>query len=150
MSKLRIELLDPIKTPLISRLYKAHYPSGKAKKNEDIVVGYLDSEIVAVARLRTIAPYRLLTGMLVVPYIQKSGYGHQLLNHCQAHLLKDGDFCFAYSHLESFYAQHQFKTTDPEKLPAPLLSLYRRYSQAGKQLTAMRFLAKPSPHQAVC
>ncbi|ANU37706.1 hypothetical protein VSVS05_02628 [Vibrio scophthalmi] len=32
MNELRIETLDPIKLPLVSRLYKAYYPSGKAKK----------------------------------------------------------------------------------------------------------------------
>ncbi|TOM41494.1 GNAT family N-acetyltransferase, partial [Vibrio parahaemolyticus] len=31
-NSLIIEVLNPIKLPLIKKLYKAHYPSGRAKK----------------------------------------------------------------------------------------------------------------------
>ena len=52
MSSLHIEVLDPIKLALVSRLYKAYYPSGKAKKDELIIVGYSDNQLTSVVRFQ--------------------------------------------------------------------------------------------------
>ncbi len=139
---LSIEVLDPIKTPLVTRFYKSHYPSGKAKKNEHILVGYLDKTLVAVVRFREIDGFRLLTGMLVDPAYQGKGLGHALLKHCENNELTSKDYCFAYSHLESFYAQHGFQALESDDLPNSLKNLYLRYMGSGKSLTAMQF----NPH----
>ncbi len=139
MKPLEITVLDPIKLPLVSRLYKAHYPSAKAKRNELTLTGYCDATLAAVVRLRPIDQYRLLTGMLVIPSHQNMGYGHQLLNYCQQHLLTGQDFCFAYQHLQNFYAGHGFHALEADALPHPLSTLFQRYSSAGKQLVAMQY-----------
>lgn len=135
---LDIEPLDPIKLPLITRLYKQHYPSGKAKRDELIIAGYLEGTLSAVVRFRSIESYRLLTGMLVIPAAQGKGLGHQLLDYCQHQVLQTGDYCFAYQHLHSFYAQHGF--VEEPALPGALDNLYRRYTASGKKLVAMRYL----------
>ncbi|CAH0541743.1 GNAT family N-acetyltransferase [Vibrio marisflavi] len=140
MSKLRIELLEPIKLPLITKLYKAHYPSGKAKKNEKIIVGYLDNQIVAVVRLRSIAPYRLLTGMLVIPEQRGFGFASELLQFCQQYELKEKDYCFAYPHLEQFYLSQGFKKVNSRQLPTLLEQLFSRYTNCGKALIAMQYI----------
>ncbi|MDA9556713.1 GNAT family N-acetyltransferase [Vibrio sp.] len=140
MPELQIAILEPIKVPLVSRLYKQYYPSGKAKKDELIITGELDKQLVAVVRFRRIADYRLLTGMLVVPTHQGQGLGHQLMQHCQSHILENKDFCFAYTHLEGFYSQHGFVKLDAEQLPAELKTLFIRYTDSGKKLTAMQFI----------
>lgn len=147
-TSLRIEPLDPIKLPLITRLYKAHYPSAKAKKNELTIVGYtplMDNaanshdELCCVVRLRPIDPYRLLTGMLVLPDYRGNGIAHQLMQHCRQHMLTPNDYCFAYTHLAPFYAQHGFVTLEPDTLPPPLRTLFMRYCHSGKSLVAMQF-----------
>lgn len=139
MSHLTFEILDPIKLPLVSRLYKAHYPSGKAKKDELTVVAYKESKMVAVVRFRSVEQFRLLTGMLVIPEYRAKGVGHELLNYCQQQILKQDDFCFAYEHLEAFYATHGFETVEMTQLPNSLKMLFERYISSGKKLIAMKY-----------
>ena len=139
MSVLTIETLDPIKLPLVARLYKQYYPSGKAKKDELTIVGYEQANMVAVVRFRNIEEYRLLTGMLVVPERREQGLGHQLMAHCREQVLTANDFCFAHQHLESFYAQHGFTTQQEQDLPNSLKQLFQRYSNSGKKLVAMQY-----------
>lgn len=136
---LRIEPLDPLKLPLITRLYKAHYPSAKAKSHELTLVAYQDNHLCGVVRLRPIDRFRLVTGMLVVPEFRGQGIAHHLMEHCQQHLFKTDDYCFAYEHLVPFYAQHSFTALDPATLPEPLHSLFQRYSRSGKALVAMHW-----------
>ncbi|WP_084715804.1 GNAT family N-acetyltransferase [Vibrio galatheae] len=135
---MQIETLDPIKLPLVSRLYKAYYPSGKAKKDELTITGSIENQLVAVVRFRTIEQYRLLTGMLVTPDHRGAGLGHQLMAHCTEQVLSEQDFCFAYAHLEAFYTQHGFKTIEVELLPNSLKGLFDRYSLK-KTLIPMQF-----------
>ncbi|EGU39789.1 GNAT family N-acetyltransferase [Vibrio scophthalmi] len=139
MHDLRIEMLDPIKLPLVSRLYKAHYPSGKAKKNEATIVGYQNNQLVCVVRFRPIEQYQLLTGMLVIPEQRAHGFGHQLLNYCQQTVCNSRTFCFAYPHLEEFYQQHGFITLREEQLPNGLSQLFTRYISSGKALIPMHY-----------
>lgn len=141
MSTLSIEVLDPIKLPLVTRLYKQHYPSGKAKKDELTIVGYLDQQLTAVVRFRSIDHYRLLTGMLVEPEKRGLGLGHELMAYCRKEVLTEQDYCFAYQHLEAFYAQHGFVRTDEANLPNSLQQLFVRYTNSGKKLLAMHYQA---------
>jgi len=143
MSAMQIEQLDPMKLPLVARLYKSFYPSGKAKKDELTLVGYTENQMAAVVRFRTIERYRLLTGMLVVPDFRGRGLGHELMCYCLQHVLSEGDYCFAYQHLEGFYAQHGFKTIDCQELPNSLKGLYDRYTRT-KTLVPMKYLVSES------
>ncbi|WP_394243676.1 GNAT family N-acetyltransferase [Vibrio astriarenae] len=138
MAMLDIELLDPIKLPLVTRLYKQYYPS-KPKRDELIYVGYHQKQLCAVVRFRTIERYRLLTGMLVSPQYQGKGFGHQLLKYCEHNILTQADYCFAYEHLEAFYRAHGFETVIADDLPGALKGLYLRYTSSGKKLVAMQF-----------
>ena len=135
---MRIEQLDPIKLPLITRLYKAYYPSAKPKKEELTLVGYVDGDLACVTRFRIIESHRLLTGMLVIPRYRGSGLAHQLMSYCKDSVLAKGDFCFAYAHLEELYAKHNFKTIEPEQLPKHLQVMFERYSRK-KRLVAMAY-----------
>ncbi|OLQ89960.1 GNAT family N-acetyltransferase [Vibrio ponticus] len=144
MRQLRIETLDPIKLPLVARLYKAHYPSGKAKSNELTIAGYLEHQLACVVRFRPIEQYHLLTGMLVVPELRELGLGHQLLNHCQTEVCNTNTYCFAYPHLENFYQQHGFATISADTLPNSLNQLFTRYTGSGKALIPMHYFDKQS------
>ncbi|WP_253825798.1 GNAT family N-acetyltransferase [Vibrio sp. RE86] len=138
MSAMQIEQLDPMKLPLVSRLYKSFYPSGKAKKDELTFVGYQENQLAAVVRFRTIEQCRLLTGMLVVPDFRGNGLGHELMAYCLEYVLTEGDYCFAYQHLESFYSQHGFTTIEHQDLPNALKSLFERYTRT-KTLVPMKY-----------
>ncbi|MBD1567447.1 GNAT family N-acetyltransferase [Vibrio sp. S12_S33] len=147
MTQLNFEVLPPIKLPLIKRIYKDHYPSTKAKKDELCIVGTLDGTICAVVRFRNIEQYRLLTGMLVVPELRGQGVGSQLLDHCESHVLTSQDYCFAYRHLKSFYAAHGFRPLSPNETPQNLKQLLERYLRSGKDLIPMRYMGKASENQ---
>ena len=139
-SSLIIEVLNPIKLPLIKRLYKAHYPAGRAKRDELIITASIDNSIVALLRMKTVEKSRLLTGMLVVPKYRGTGVGEALLEHCTSKVFNYGDYCFAFSHLENYYAQHGFKTIESTELPNSLKMAYLRYVESGKDFIPMQFI----------
>lgn len=136
---LRFEILDPIKLPLVKKLYKAYYPSGRAKADEIIWVAMAEHKIAALLRLKTIEEDQLLTGMLVIPDMRQQGVGHALLSHCQEHVFDHQVYCLAYAHLEHYYAQHGFATIDAAQLPNGLKMRFERYSASGKDLIPMQF-----------
>lgn len=139
MNQLDIKKLDPLMIPLVQKLYKKYYKSGKAKSDELIYVAYWQSELCGVVRLRTVDQYRLLTGMLIIPKYRKIGLAHLMMKHCTNETLNSDDYCFAYSGLQPFYHQHGFELVKTEYLPAPLKQLFIRYSQSGKDLIPMKF-----------
>ncbi len=139
-NSLIIEVLNPIKLPLIKRLYKAHYPSGRAKRDELIITASHEGSIVALLRMKSVENYRLLTGMLVVPEYRGTGVGNALLTHCKNKVFTDGDYCFAFMHLETYYSQHGFKTIDSSELPNSLKMAFQRYVDSGKDLIPMQFI----------
>ncbi len=139
-NSLNIEVLNPIKLPIIKKLYKTYYPAGRAKKDELIITASSEGSIVALLRMKTIETSRLLTGMLVVPEARGIGVGKALLTHCEQNIFRNGDYCFAFMHLESYYAQHGFKTIDSSKLPNSLKMSFQRYIDSGKDLIPMQFV----------
>lgn len=141
MRQIHIKPLDPIKLPLVQKLYKAFYPSAKPKRDELILTAYLQSELAAVVRFRQIDQYRLMTGMLVIPKYRGQSVGEQLLSYCQQQVLNSRDFCFAYPYLESYYSKYGFVKHENEPLPAEINLLYERYTASGKPLTAMQFIS---------
>ncbi|MGU3847201.1 GNAT family N-acetyltransferase, partial [Vibrio diabolicus] len=85
----------------------------------------------ALLRLKTVDRSRLLTGMLVTPTLRGPGIGKELLTHCKNNVFTDGDYCFAFTHLESYYSKHGFKTIDCSELPHPLKMAFQRYVDSG-------------------
>ncbi|OEF24361.1 GNAT family N-acetyltransferase [Vibrio rumoiensis] len=139
MNELIFQQLDPIKLPLIKPIYKAFYPSAKPKKNEAIIVGYAESNIVAIVRFRPIGEYSLLTGMLVIPSFRHSGIATDLLTFCKTQHLNSSCFCFAYTHLKNFYKKAGFEVKTIVELPPPLQQLFQRYTSNGKNLLPMQY-----------
>lgn len=139
MHEVEFQTLSPIKLPLIKAFYKQYYPSAKPKKNETIIVGYQQTNIIAVVRFRPVEQYQLLTGMLVHPDLRKQNIGSTLLQYCQINTLDSNTYCFAYSHLETFYQQAGFSTIDINTLPNSLQLLFKRYIQSGKSLMPMHY-----------
>ncbi|EGR2798145.1 N-acetyltransferase [Vibrio navarrensis] len=137
---IRIERLDPIKLPMVKKLYKSYYPSAKAKTDEQIIVAYQEHQMVGLVRFKPIEEWLLLTGMLVIPTHRQQGVGHALLSYCRENTLNSHCYCFAYPHLPPFYAQHGFKTIELDALPNSLKQKYLRYCESGKDLIPMQFI----------
>lgn len=144
-----IEVLNPIKLPLIKKLYKAHYPAGRAKKDELIITVCSEGSILALLRMKTIEASRLLTGMLVVPQARGTGVGKALLAHCEENIFRPGDYCFAFMHLESYYSLYGFKAIDSSALPNSLKMAYQRYVDSGKDLIPMQFIPSQTPNRVL-
>jgi len=125
--------------PLAKQFYKTNYPSAKVKSSDTIITLRISNTIKAILRLKVIADYRLLTGMVVEKGMQKQGIGSYLLAHCQQHLFKRHDYCFAFEHLVPFYTTFGFNAIEPAQLPPELHSLFERYTRHGKSLVAMKF-----------
>ncbi len=139
-NSLIIEVLNPIKLPLIKKLYKAYYPAGRAKRDELIITANHEGSMVALLRMKSVESFRLLTGMLVVPEYRGTGVGKALLTHCQNKVFSDGDYCFAFMHLEAYYSRYGFKTIDSSELPNSLKMAFQRYIDGGKDLIPMQFI----------
>lgn len=140
MDTLNFGLLDPIRLPLAKKIYKSHYPAAKPKADERIITAKQGHQLCGLVRFRSIETYRLMTGMLVIPDYREAGVGHALMRYLVANELSEHDFCFALSHLESFYSQHGFETISEDALPNAIKQLYMRYIQGGKSLVAMRYI----------
>ncbi len=95
---------------------------------------------MALLRMKPAENSRLLTGMLVVPEVRGTGVGTAILIHCEKNVFKDGDYCFAFMHLEAYYAKHGFKVIDSSKLPNSLKMAFQRYVDSGKDLIPMQFI----------
>ncbi|USD65414.1 GNAT family N-acetyltransferase [Vibrio sp. SCSIO 43136] len=141
MTQLRFEQIEPIKLPLVKRFYKQHYPAGKAKSDELIIAAYSGPAMVAVVRFRHIEETRLLTGMVVDTKYRSQGIGAALMAYCQQQILRDQDYCFALEHLENFYCRFGFETTDTTNMPGCLQNLFKRYTQSGKSLKPLQYVA---------
>ncbi|SJN58464.1 Acetyltransferase (GNAT) family protein [Vibrio ruber DSM 16370] len=140
MDHLSFEMLDPLKLPLVQRFYKQHYPTAKPKRNELIYTAHIAGQLCAVVRFRHIGTsYLLLTGMAVAKELRAQGIGHQLLSYCEAYVLKQHVFCFAYRHLENFYHQHHFERQSPQTLPVEINHLYQRYCNQGRDILPMQY-----------
>lgn len=139
MTTFKFSVLDPVKIPLVKKIYKSHYPAGKPKSDERIIVATQESQIVAIVRLKSFDQYRLMTGMLVIPEYRGLGVGHQLMQYLYSNELTGNDCCFALTHLQGFYAQHGFRPLDAHALPNKLKQLFERYTASGKALIAMRY-----------
>ncbi|MEZ8107242.1 GNAT family N-acetyltransferase [Vibrio cortegadensis] len=140
MSEVKIEQLDPIKIPLIKKLYKDHYPSAKAKKSELIITISESNQLSGVVRFREIEHFRLLTGMLTIPKKRGMGLANKLMAHCKSNILTRSDYCFAYNHLELFYQKHCFIRVEVDDMPNSVKCLFLRYVNSGKDLIPMQFV----------
>lgn len=146
MSKLSFHILQPIRFPLINRLYKSYYPAGKAKRDETIWVGEDESNIVCCVRFKSIEDIQLLTGMLVKPDLRGQGISEQLLVATIEQVEEQPCYCFAFSHLVALYQKANFVVINDNELPHFLASRFKRYSDSGKSLVPMMY-QKPALSQ---
>lgn len=143
MTNLKHGLIDRLHFPLVKKFYQAYYPSGKANKADPIWVLRNTSKILVCLRLKQFDQCQLLTAMVTHPDFRQQGLGLNLLNRLildtKQPLSNKPCYCFAFTHLVSFYQQAQFKEITPETLPAALKCRFIAYTQSGKSLTPMLY-----------
>lgn len=143
MSQVRYQQLNPIRLPIINKLYKDFYPAGKAKRDETLWVGESQQGIICCVRFKYIGELQLLTGMLVKPEYRGQKIATQLLQHAIPQINQKPCYCFAFKELEALYQQAGFITLDPQQLPHDLQQRFERYCNSGKKLIPMHYIAQP-------
>ncbi|WP_261816241.1 GNAT family N-acetyltransferase [Vibrio gallicus] len=138
MHNLSITEMDPIRLPLLRKVYKQHYPSTKVKAGDKIFIAEHNSQLIGAVRFRHIEQWRLLTGMVVIEKYRGRGVASSMLKALRPTQLDQDVYCFAYTHLTKMYAVHGFVTIDPQQLPGSLKGLYCKYSQS-KSLSCMQY-----------
>ncbi|MBL4831327.1 MAG: GNAT family N-acetyltransferase [Aliivibrio sp.] len=134
--------LEPIKLPLVSKLYKEHYPAGRPKRGETIFIVKSDQVLIGAVRFQITDNAQLLTGMLIHPEFRGLGIGHLLLEHCKKQISATKCYCFSFPHLTNFYYQHHFEEISENQLPESLRGRFKRYVDSGKQLHSLQFKMK--------
>lgn len=142
MHKIEFHLLEPLRFPLVNKLYKDHYPSGKAKRDETIWVGEQEKQIIAAVRFKTIESEQLLMGMVVHQDFRGKKIASQFLAALDKQLQQLPCYCFALQDLEIFYQQGGFNSISSNELPHALKQRFERYSQHGKKLIPMLYQNK--------
>jgi N-acetylglutamate synthase-like GNAT family acetyltransferase len=125
--------------PLVKKFYQEHYPSGKPNKADPIWVIRDKGKILCAVRLKQIVDSQLLTGMVTEPAHRNLGLGSQLISSIHYPLSEKPTYCFAFTHLVSFYKANHFTTISAEILPEELESRFRAYTAQGRDLTPMRY-----------
>ncbi|SMY39107.1 GNAT family N-acetyltransferase [Photobacterium andalusiense] len=141
MSPIRYQQLNPIRLPIINKLYKDFYPAGKAKRDEILWVGESQQGVICCVRFKYIGELQLLTGMLVKPEYRNQKIATQLLQHATPQIQQKPCYCFAFKELEALYQQAGFITLQPQQLPHDLQQRFERYCHSGKKLIPMHYNA---------
>lgn len=136
--------LDPIRLPLVNKLYKDFYPAGKAKRDECIWVAEDNNRIIASVRFKLIDDVQLLTGMLVLPEYRLKGIANELIQATYSQIQQKTCYCFAFQELENLYQKSGFDTIEIEKLPYNIKQRFLRYANSGKKLIPMVFVQSSS------
>ncbi|WP_413114097.1 GNAT family N-acetyltransferase [Thaumasiovibrio sp. DFM-14] len=142
MLKLSFQSLDPIQTPLANKLYKEHYPSGKANKSDNLWIAKHHQQWIGVIKYRSYDSYLFMSGMLVIPTWRHNGIAERLLS-ASIDNVTVPVYCFAYAHLKALYNKAGFDETCSSHLPNELRQRFERYTSSGKKvLIPMRYHAR--------
>ena len=110
------QLLDKVKTPLVNKFYKLHGASGRANKQDQVWVIYLDEQIVAACRVQHKSNFLFLSTVYVAKEHRSKGLAKQLitdlLKHQHMHV-----YTFAFKNIVDLYLSigfNQVLTYTPE------------------------------------
>ncbi|WP_438462669.1 GNAT family N-acetyltransferase [Marinomonas sp. PE14-40] len=144
LNTLNHKLIDRLHFPLAKKFYQAYYPAGKANKADPIWALTEGYQIRVCLRLKQFEDCQLLTAMVTHPDFRKQGLGQRLLTALNSDstqpLSTKPCYCFAFTHLESFYQKAGFTSISADELPTRLKARFTAYTQSGKALIPMRHI----------
>ncbi|WP_087017478.1 GNAT family N-acetyltransferase [Thaumasiovibrio subtropicus] len=131
--------IDKLHVPLANKLYKDHYPAGKANKADRLWAVKENSTWLGLIKYRDYERFTFMSAMLVVPERRGEGIASELIKASISSCNLDV-YCFAYEHLERLYVKNGFKVIDKSLLPNDLATRFVRYTeQGGKKLLPMQY-----------
>ena len=104
---------------------------------DEIVAGWIGSEVVGAVRLATEQGVTVLRGMRVRHDMQRQGIGLRLLEALAAMLGRRNCYCIPYSWLLGFYGRIGFEEARPDQVPAFLAERHARYTERGLSVSLM-------------
>lgn len=126
--------LEKLRLPLLHKLYKDNYPSGKPKGKEDIVILEEDKKIIGSIRIKTYDDCHFLTGMMIINEKRQQNYGSILLKNLPQFLTLDVAYCLCEPSLTPFYIKNKFNYANSSEVPYIVKNKYERYTKDGKLL----------------
>lgn len=131
---LTVSYLDKLRLPLLHKLYKSNYPTGKPKGKEEIIVIEGDGKILGAMRIKTYEECHFLTGVMIIEEMRGQHLGTYLMEKLTDFLALNECYCFCEPNLDDFYIKNNFKLIPHENVPNVIKSKYDRYSFTGKNL----------------
>lgn len=134
---LTLSYLDKLRLPLLHKLYKENYPSGKPKGKEEIVILEEKKRIIGSIRIKTYDDCHFLTGMMIIQEKRQQHLGSYFLSEIASFLSLRESYCLCEPYLTNFYQQNGFICISHESLPHIITSKYDRYTKDGKKLDVL-------------
>ncbi|MGR6832586.1 GNAT family N-acetyltransferase [Aliivibrio wodanis] len=131
---LTVSYLEKLRLPLLHKLYKDNYPSGKPKGKEDIIILEEEKKIIGSIRIKTYDDCHFLTGMMIINERRLQNYGSALLTNLSEFLTLDTAYCLCEPSLTPFYIKNKFSYADSSEVPYIIKNKYERYTKDGKLL----------------
>ena len=131
---LTVSYLEKLRLPLLHKLYKDNYPSGKPKGKEDIIILEEDKKIIGSIRIKTYDDCHFLTGMMIINEKRQQNYGSALLTNLSEFLTLDTAYCLCEPSLTPFYIKNKFNYANSSEVPYIVKNKYERYTKDGKLL----------------
>lgn len=135
----KTEWLTPIQIPLANKFISRCNFRGRIRSHDQcIVMRNQPADIIAVAALRQINGYQLLTAVAVDPDYQGRGYAKQLLLDMSSRFSND-TYTFSLEYLQDLYQQIGFHSILTADLPNDLRSRFLAYEKQGRRMIAMGY-----------
>jgi N-acetylglutamate synthase-like GNAT family acetyltransferase len=136
---LTVSYLDKIRLPLLHKLYKENYPSGKPKGKEDIVILEADNKMVGAIRIKVYEDCQFLTGMMIIKEMRQQNLGSYLLKQLPSFLPFNTAYCLCEPTLCGFYLKNNFKHIEDSTIPNAIKIKHERYTKDGKKLNLLTY-----------
>ncbi|MEN0035881.1 MAG: GNAT family N-acetyltransferase [Cellvibrio sp.] len=138
---LRFHIIEPARLALVDRFYRAQGYKVKCGETERVYAfSDANGDFVASARLvPQSSGHYWLRNLLVDKNSRGQGVASKLIINFLPDISPQGCYCFALTHLESFYERLGF-TAQPEHCPGDILSTYHTYRNRGRDWILMGYI----------
>ena len=135
----KTEWLAAIQIPLANKFISRCHFRGRIRSHDQcIVLRNQLADIIAVAALRPIEGYQLLTAVAVDPAYQGRGCAKQLLRDMTVRF-DESTYTFSLDYLQALYQQLGFRRILKTDLPDALRSRFHAYEKQGREMSPMAY-----------